>query len=39
MKKNIGYALVDIDQKPGEKVRVVRSDDTVEAVLTELPFM
>lgn len=39
LKKNIGYALIDISCQPGDRVQVVRSDRTVNAKLVELPFI
>ena len=38
LKRNIGFALVAIERRPGEAVTVLKDGQTVNAVLTELPF-
>jgi glycine cleavage system aminomethyltransferase T len=39
MKRNIGYALVEVSAKPGDHVSVMRSNGPVDAKLVELPFL
>ena len=39
LKKNIGFALVSISAKAGDKVTVMRSGKTENATLAELPFL
>ncbi|MCE8530428.1 glycine cleavage system protein T [Ruegeria pomeroyi] len=39
MKKNIGFALVSVTAKPGDRVLVQRGSGAVEGTLCELPFL
>ncbi len=39
LKKNIGYALIDISCQPGDRVQVARADGIVDAELVDLPFI
>lgn len=39
MEKNIGYALVSVDAKPGDEVIVERAEGNINGKLVELPFL
>lgn len=39
LEQNIGYALISVELKPGEVVKVQRPSGTVNAELCELPFL
>jgi glycine cleavage system aminomethyltransferase T len=39
LKQNIGFALVSVDAKPGDKVQVMRNGKPVNAELCDLPFL
>ena len=39
MEKNIGFALVSVEAKPGDQVTVVKDGKQVAAQLCELPFI
>ncbi|MEE4239378.1 MAG: glycine cleavage T C-terminal barrel domain-containing protein [Anderseniella sp.] len=39
LKQNIGFALVSVDAKPGDKVQVMRNGKPVNAELCHLPFL
>ena len=39
LKQNIGYALISVEMKPGDRVDVQRAGGKVEAELCELPFL
>ena len=39
LKQNIGFALVSVDSRPGDKVQVMRNGKPVNAELCELPFL
>ena len=39
MKKNIGFALVSVSAKPGDRVEVMRDGGVTSGVLCDLPFI
>jgi glycine cleavage system aminomethyltransferase T len=39
LKRNIGFALVSVDAKPGDSVAVIKDGTRIGGTLTELPFI